>query len=525
MINPNSSGDTPSEASSSRKSVTVTKEMADAGGKYFGETPDPAKTKHYYIAAEPVNWAFAPTGQDLVCGKPFPPDFLARPSSPKMRYVQYADPAFTERILPQERLGIMGPVLRGVTGQYLEITFLNRCKQPLSMHPHGVKYDKDSEGAYYQPSPGLGAAVAPDAKFTYVWYCDEKSGPLPDEPSSKGWLYHSHAGPIEEINDGLFGFIVVTDAARARPDGTPEGIDREMAAAYMIFNENQTKVSVGDGDPDREAPTAAPLDKGPIGGGERFTINGLAYGNLSGLELNEGERVRWYLFGLGSESDLHTSHWHGLRVIESGRRTDTVELLPANMKVADMVAENPGTWLFHCHVAEHMANGMYTALRVHPASHPLASRDPGQAFFGMPQGMQSLRFDTADLSPGDGGAGSTEEIGLSGTLAVPDLYVVAGTQFSIAIGNKTLALAPDKTGLCRVAEATLLVKNAINAGAIQGGKLEFDLTLHGNGWIQELRRQGILAGQTLVADRPLRLDLLVGGAHHVATVLLKLVGR
>ena len=30
--------------------------------------------------------------------------------------------------------------------------------------------------------------------------------------------------------------------------------------------------------------------------------NGLAYGNLTGLDINEGERVRWYLFGLGSES-------------------------------------------------------------------------------------------------------------------------------------------------------------------------------------------------------------------------------
>ena len=34
--------------------------------------------------------------------------------------------------------------------------------------------------------------------------------------------------------------------------------------------------------------------------------------------MNEGERVRWYLIGLGSESDLHTPHWHGQRVIDLG---------------------------------------------------------------------------------------------------------------------------------------------------------------------------------------------------------------
>jgi hypothetical protein len=37
------------------------------------------------------------------------------------------------------------------------------------------------------------------------------------------------------------------------------------------------------------------------------------FGNLAGLQMNEGERVRWYLFALGSEQDLHTAHWHGLR--------------------------------------------------------------------------------------------------------------------------------------------------------------------------------------------------------------------
>ena len=28
---------------------TVTKEMGDVGGTYFGKAPDPAKTRHYYI--------------------------------------------------------------------------------------------------------------------------------------------------------------------------------------------------------------------------------------------------------------------------------------------------------------------------------------------------------------------------------------------------------------------------------------------------------------------------------------------
>lgn len=164
---------------------TVTAAMGEVGGRFFGRAPDPKKTRRYYIAAESEQWDYAPSGRDEICGLPLPPPVLAERKNAKLRYVQYTDETFGAKIMPNPSLGILGPVLRGVVGDFLAVTFLNRTSQPLSMHPHGVKYDKDSEGAYYRPAPGLGAAVAPGAKFTYVWQLDENSGPLPGEPSSK----------------------------------------------------------------------------------------------------------------------------------------------------------------------------------------------------------------------------------------------------------------------------------------------------------------------------------------------------
>ena len=216
---------------------TVSVTMGDVGGKFFGTPPDPALTRHYYIAAEPELWDYAPLGSDVVCGKPLPPPVLNQRQSAKLRYVEYTDQTFRAKVFPTPRLGVLGPVLRGKTGEFLAITFFNRTPQPLSMHPHGVRYDKDSD-SYYQPKPGLGAAVAPEAKFTYVWKLDEESGPLPEEPSSKGWLYHSHVNGDEEAGLGLVGFIIVTDPKRARPDGTPRDVDREQAALFMIFDES-----------------------------------------------------------------------------------------------------------------------------------------------------------------------------------------------------------------------------------------------------------------------------------------------
>src|SRR5262249_47313161 len=162
---------------------------------------------------------------------------------------------------------------------------------------------------------------------------------------------------------GLMGFIVVTDPARARPDGTPKDVDREEAALFTIFDESA--LPDGDGldadDRPADAPVAGTVQRTwaeiqqMAEESERHTINGRSFGNRAGLERNEGEHVRGYLSGLGWEKDFHTAHWHGQRVLEEGRRrTDTIELLPASMKVADMVADNPGSWLLHCHVADHM---------------------------------------------------------------------------------------------------------------------------------------------------------------------------
>ncbi len=379
----------------------------DPGGTFFGRKPEPQKTRRYFVAAEPETWDYVPAGKDEVCGLALPAAVAANRENLKLRYVQYTDATFTTKVAGTPSLGILGPVLRGVVGEFLAVTFLNRTNQPLSMHPHGVKYDKDSEGAFYQPAPGKGAAVAPGARFTYVWQLDENSGPLPGEPSSKGWLYHSHVGSDGEANLGLVGLIIVTDPRRARPDGTPADVDREFATLFMIFDESGQGTTVQDaaaaassGDAvnnlliataqnvakDVAPPPKISFEKNAelVEQGQRLAINGRVFGNLSGLEMNEGERVRWYLLALGSEQDFHTPHWHGVRVVENGvRRTDVVELLPASMKVADLVADNPGSWLLHCHVDEHMAGGMFARFVIHSHEVVGVDRSPARAFLGM----------------------------------------------------------------------------------------------------------------------------------------------
>ncbi len=53
-------------------------------------------------------------------------------------------------------------------------------------------------------------------------------------------------------------------------------------------------------------------------------------------------------------------------MLDGGKRTDVLALSPAQMLTVDMVPDDPGTWLFHCHVSDHMEGGMVAKYRVLP---------------------------------------------------------------------------------------------------------------------------------------------------------------
>ena len=310
-----------------------------------------AATRHYYIAAEDVTWDYAPSGRNLLNGSPIPQPWALKMRWAKSRFIEYTDNTFTTAKAQPEWLGILGPVIRAEVGDEIVVEFLNRGHSSHDLHPHGLRYDKDNEGSLYLPF-GKGGQVAPGSRFTYHWFANQQSGPGPGQLSSVVWWYHAHVDPGVEINAGLLGPIIVTAKGKAKPDGTPKDIDREFIASFMIFDEMGGK------------------DQGQF-----YAINGFVFGNLPGLTMKQGEKVRWYLLGMGNEIDLHTPHWHGETVTDGVRNTDVIELLPGSMMTVDMRADNPGTWMFHCHVQDHMENGMmavYTVYAPPTRSCPLA---------------------------------------------------------------------------------------------------------------------------------------------------------
>lgn len=329
------------------------------------EEPLTGEVRVHYIAADEIAWNFAPADNVLAemecCGEAKP--WLQRgperkpPIFKKAVFREYTDDTFTQlKPRPPEwaHAGILGPILRAEVGDRIEVTVKNNTTFPVSFHAHGVHYLKPYEGAHYADgttgSDKDDDSIAPGESYTYRWGVPTRAGPGPSDPSSLVWLYHSHINSPKDVNTGLVGALIVTRHGVARPDGSPTDIDREFVTLFMNLDEPESWLA------NANAPL---LNPAPAGNTNRFHgINGFVFGNLPILRMKNGERVRWYLVALGGEHDLHTPHWHGNTVLHEGRRTDVVELLPASMKVADMRADNPGMWLFHCHVSDHIKAGM-----------------------------------------------------------------------------------------------------------------------------------------------------------------------
>ena len=342
-------------------------------------------TRTYYVAADEVNWDYAPSNRNQITGQPFGDEenvFVSRGARRigkvyrKALYREYTDATFsTLKPLAAEwrHLGVLGPPIRAEVGDTIRFVFKNRTGFPFSVHPHGVFYLKSAEGAPYDDGTSGASktddSVAPGGTFTYTWEVPERAGPGPMDPSSILWMYHSHVDEPGDTNAGLIGPIIITRKGAARADGSPEDVDRELVTLFTVFDENASPYL------DHNIQTYAGVPGSVKKDAEDFvesnlmhSINGYVYGNLplADLTMKKGERVRWYTLGMGTEVDLHTPHWHGQTLLWMGMRTDGVELLPMSMKTLDMVPDSAGVWLYHCHVNDHITAGMLARFEVKP---------------------------------------------------------------------------------------------------------------------------------------------------------------
>ncbi len=108
--------------------------------------------------------------------------------------------------------------------------------------------------------------------------------------------------------------------------------------------------------------------------GKAWAINGVVATGMVMKPLLTLQRGRSYVLDLVNDTAWnHPMHLHGhsFRVIRrNGAPTryrewqDTVMMAPRERVEVAFVADNPGDWMFHCHILEHQAGGMTGVIRV-----------------------------------------------------------------------------------------------------------------------------------------------------------------
>ena len=118
------------------------------------------------------------------------------------------------------------------------------------------------------------------------------------------------------------------------------------------------RATLDTGEPDRQTS----VDLGGQMMPYRWTI--LTDGDVSPVTVSQGETLRMAM--RNRSMMVHPMHIHGHTWAlprSGGLRKDTILLRPHETVVADLIADNPGEWAFHCHNAYHMEAGMITSMR------------------------------------------------------------------------------------------------------------------------------------------------------------------
>jgi FtsP/CotA-like multicopper oxidase with cupredoxin domain len=308
-----------------RRLATLVAVTASIGAAASAAAPAAsAATREYWVAAVPApTWNMAPNERDAMAGVGLSPSQTVLPTIVYRRYTpHWSHPIGNAPGGSGNQDLIPGPLLRARAGDRLRVHFKNLdtlYKRPHSMHFHGLHYRPSSDGSFVPGVSGRDGDVKPGQSWTYKLTAGSDSVGV--------WPYHDHSPSMEDsIAGGMYGMLSILGRDQPRPD-------REFEVVF------------------------APM-------GDFQTIDGRAFvGNTPVFTSVVGQTVQWDVMAMGSEH--HTFHVHGHRWRSPfGTDVDTQTVGPAETFAIRWSEEDPGTWLYHCHVESHMMAGMIGTYRV-----------------------------------------------------------------------------------------------------------------------------------------------------------------
>ena len=242
---------------------------------------------------------------------------------------------------------VPGPLIRVTEGDTLRVTLRNELPQATTIHWHGLHVPNAMDGVppFSQPP------IEPGQSFTYEF------------PASHAgtFMYHSHLNSVEQIDRGLYGPLIIDPA-------TPPlaRFDREFTMVLSAWNTNAMPAAQHTMPGGASMPGEPPGMSGMNMNYDYFTINGKAFPSNETWTVREGELVRVRIINISNLNHPMHLHGHDVTIIAKDgepirptqqQTANTLSVDPGETYDVVVRADNPGTWVWHCHELHHTENG------------------------------------------------------------------------------------------------------------------------------------------------------------------------
>lgn len=178
---------------------------------------------------------------------------------------------------------------------------------------------------------------------------------------------------IVTLKDGVFPFVgeplgklgIARALVRTGGGAVPAASFKPSELAGAPLTVGSLSAGAGTPLPTREPDSVQDLALGGTMAPYQWTINGDTYDNATPLIINAGQAGRLRITNATMMSHPMHLHGHTFQIGAAGGtgpRKDTVLVPPMGAVNVDLVANNPGKWMVHCHNAYHAEAGMMTRL-------------------------------------------------------------------------------------------------------------------------------------------------------------------
>ncbi len=228
---------------------------------------------------------------------------------------------------------VPGPEIWVNEGDRIRVNFTNDLPVPTTIHWHGIAVPNEMDGV-----PGVTQdPIEPGGTFVYEFEA---------KPSGTFW-YHSHFDSARQLDMGLSGAFVIKGADEP-------AYDKEFVQLLDEW------IRLPEGRNGWEGVTHAGHNNAEY---NWFTINGTSFPATPNMVVAQGDRVRVRIINAGYQA--HPMHLHGKRMTVVAKdgvplpqpyEADTVLVGSGERYDFEFLADDPGDWMFHCHILHHVTN-------------------------------------------------------------------------------------------------------------------------------------------------------------------------